>query len=151
MATGAYTLNAKRGESSGSALFTIGLTKGSGAISVQTTRDEYKPGEQILILGNTGSINVLLDITIQDSNGDVVKKIETFSDAKKDLSTKLFAPLATIIKECLLRVNCVFIASKPIAKTPDFFVIEILLKIFFLRIISIIETRSGEKIFETPK
>ena len=78
--TGAFTLNAKRGESSGSAVFTIGLTKGSGAISLQTTRDEYKQGEQILILGNTGAINVLLDITIVDTSGNTIKKIETFSD-----------------------------------------------------------------------
>jgi len=78
--TGAFTLNAKRGESSGSAVFTIGLTSGSGAISIQTTRDEYKQGEQILILGNTGAINVLLDITISDPNGKTIKKIETFSD-----------------------------------------------------------------------
>ena len=78
--TGAFTLNAKRGESSGSAVFTIGLTTGSGSISIQTTRDEYKQGEQILILGNTGAINVLLDITITDPNGKVIKKIETFSD-----------------------------------------------------------------------
>ena len=73
-------MNAKRGESSGSAIFTIGLTTGSGAISIQTTKDEYKVGEQILILGNTGAINVLLDITITDPNGIVIKKIETFSD-----------------------------------------------------------------------
>tara|TARA_Y100000590_G_scaffold34596_1_gene37731 strand:+ start:4361 stop:6487 length:2127 start_codon:yes stop_codon:yes gene_type:complete len=78
--TGAFTLNAKRGESGGSAVFTIGLTTGSGAISLQTTRDEYKQGEQILILGNTGSINVLLDISIIDSSGNVIKKINTFSD-----------------------------------------------------------------------
>ena len=78
--TGSYTMNAKRGESSGSAIFTIGLTTGSGAISIQTTKDEYKVGEQILILGNTGAINVLLDITITDPNGIVIKKIETFSD-----------------------------------------------------------------------
>ena len=78
--TGAFTINAKRGESSGSAVFTIGLTTGSGAITVQTTRDEYKQGEQILILGNTGAINVLLDITITDAEGKVIKKIETFSD-----------------------------------------------------------------------
>ena len=78
--TGAYTLNAKRGESSGSAIFTVGLTTGSGSISIQTTREEYKQGEQILILGNTGAINVLLDITITDPNGKVIKKIETFSD-----------------------------------------------------------------------
>jgi len=80
LANGAYTLNAKRGESSGSAVFTVGLTTGSGAINIQTTRDEYKPGEQILILGNTGSINVLLEITISDSEGKTIKKIETFSD-----------------------------------------------------------------------
>ena len=78
--TGAFTLNAQRGESSGKAIFTIGLTTGSGAISIQTTRDEYKPGEQILVLGNTGAISVLLDITIKDSNEKVIKKIETFSD-----------------------------------------------------------------------
>ena len=78
--TGAYTMNAKRGESSGSAVFTIGLTTGSGAISIQTTRDDYKQGEQILILGNTGAINVLLDITISDPDGKIIKKIETFSD-----------------------------------------------------------------------
>ena len=80
LTTGAYTLNAKRGESSGSAVFTLGLTAGSGAISIQTTRDEYKQGEQVLILGNTGAINVLLDITITDSDGKIIKKIETFSD-----------------------------------------------------------------------
>ena len=78
--TGAFTLNAQRGESSGEATFTIGLTTGSGAISIQTTRDEYKPTEQILVLGNTGAISVLLDITIEDPEGNVIKKIETFSD-----------------------------------------------------------------------
>ena len=77
---GAFTLNAKRGESSGSAVFTIGLTTGSGAISIQTTRDDYQQGDQILILGSTGAINVLLDITISDPDGKTIKKIETFSD-----------------------------------------------------------------------
>jgi len=77
---GAFTLFASRGESDGSAVFTVGLTTGSGAISIQTTRDNYQQGEQILILGNTGAINVLLDITISDPNGNIIKKIETFSD-----------------------------------------------------------------------
>ena len=80
LAAGAYTINAKRGESSGSAIFTIGLTTGSGAISIQTTREDYKQGEQLLILGNTGAINVLLDVTITDSTGKIIKKYETFSD-----------------------------------------------------------------------
>ena len=80
LGTGAYTLDARRGESTGSAVFTVGLSKGSGAISVQTTKEVYKNGEQILILGNTGSVNVLLDIIILDPNGNTIKKIETFSD-----------------------------------------------------------------------
>ena len=33
-----------------------------------------------IILGSTGSINVLLDITISDPDGKIIKKIETFSD-----------------------------------------------------------------------
>ena len=80
LTAGAYTLIGKRGESSGSVIFTIGLKTGSGAISVQTTRDEYKSGEHVLILGNTGSINVLLDVVIADPDGTVIKKVETFSD-----------------------------------------------------------------------
>jgi len=80
LATGAYTIDARRGESSGSAVFTIGLTTGSGAISVQTTKTEYDQGDQVLILGNTGANNVLLDVTISNPSGNVVKKIETFSD-----------------------------------------------------------------------
>tara|TARA_Y100000996_G_scaffold410047_1_gene391737 strand:+ start:123 stop:2240 length:2118 start_codon:yes stop_codon:yes gene_type:complete len=78
--TGAYTIDARRGESTGSAIFAVGLSKGSGAISVQTTKEEYRPGEQVLILGNTGAINVLLDIEIRDTSGKIIKKIETFSD-----------------------------------------------------------------------
>tara|TARA_B100000029_G_scaffold403663_1_gene403497 strand:- start:179 stop:2299 length:2121 start_codon:yes stop_codon:yes gene_type:complete len=78
--TGAYSINVKRGESSDTAIFTIGLTTGSGAITIQTTRDTYTPGEQMLILGSTGATNVLLDITISDPNGTIIKKIETFSD-----------------------------------------------------------------------
>jgi uncharacterized protein YfaS (alpha-2-macroglobulin family) len=56
------------------------LSKGSGAISIQTTRDHYKVGEQILILGNTATVNVLLDIMITDTNGQIIKKVETFSN-----------------------------------------------------------------------
>jgi len=77
---GAYTLNAKRGESSGSIVFTTGLKTGSGAISIQTTRDDYKLGDHVLILGNTGSINVLLDVIISNPDGTIIKKVETFSD-----------------------------------------------------------------------
>ena len=80
LSSGAYILSAQRGESIDEARFTVGFTTGSGTITIQTTRNEYQQGEQILILGKTSSVNVLLDVTINDSNGKVIKKFETFSD-----------------------------------------------------------------------
>ena len=80
LSSGAYTLNAQRGESMDEARFTVGFTTGSGAITVQTTRNDYLQGEQILILGKTNTKNVLLDVTISDPNGKVIKRFETFSD-----------------------------------------------------------------------
>ena len=80
LSSGAYILSAQRGESIDEARFTVGFTTGSGTITIQTTRNEYLQGEQILILGKTSSVNVLLDVTINDSNGKVIKKFETFSD-----------------------------------------------------------------------
>jgi hypothetical protein len=80
LSSGAYTISGKRGESTDDAKFTIGFTTGSGSILVQTTKSEYQQSEQVLILGSTDSINVLLDITITDPNGKTIKRIDTFSD-----------------------------------------------------------------------
>ena len=80
LSTGAYTLNIQRGESSSSSVFTIGLTSGSGPITIQTTKEDYRPGDPILILGSTATTNVLLDITIVDSSGTTIKIVNTFSD-----------------------------------------------------------------------
>ncbi|MBC8251360.1 MAG: hypothetical protein H8E89_07225 [Candidatus Nitrosopelagicus sp.] len=80
LSTGSFILNAQRGESIGEARFTVGFTTGSGLISIQTTKDEYRQGESILILGNTATSNVLLDITIIDPTGKTIKKYETYSD-----------------------------------------------------------------------
>ena len=80
LSSGSYTLSAQRGESVDEVRFSVGFTTGSGTITVQTTRSEYLQGEQILILGKTGSKNVLLDVTISDSDGKVIKRFEIFSD-----------------------------------------------------------------------
>jgi len=80
LSSGSYILNAQRGESTSDARFSIGFMTGSGTISVQTTRDNYSQGEQILILGKTSVKNVLLTITISNSSGEIIKKVETFSD-----------------------------------------------------------------------
>jgi len=80
LSSGSYILSAQRGESTSETRFTVGFTTGSGTIIVQTTRDEYVQGEQILILGKTGTGNVLLDVTISDPDGKTSKRFETFSD-----------------------------------------------------------------------
>jgi len=80
LSSGSYTISGKRGESTDDAKFTVGFTTGSGSILVQTTKSEYQQSEQILILGSTDAINVLLDITIMDPNGKTIKRIDTFSD-----------------------------------------------------------------------
>ena len=78
--SGSYVLSAQRGESVSEVRFSVGFTTGSGAITVQTTKTEYMQGDLILILGDTGSANALLEIKILDPNGDVIKKVDTFSD-----------------------------------------------------------------------
>jgi len=80
LSSGAYILNAQRGESSDETRFSIGFTTGSGVISVQATKSEYIQGDQILILGSTSSGNSLLEIKIINPDGETIKKIDTFSD-----------------------------------------------------------------------
>jgi len=67
--------------------FSIGLETGSGAISLITTRDNYSPGESILIIGNTGN-NARLTITLYDPSGNIVSETETFSDSSGNFSTE---------------------------------------------------------------
>tara|TARA_B110001454_G_scaffold68444_1_gene66824 strand:- start:1299 stop:3425 length:2127 start_codon:yes stop_codon:yes gene_type:complete len=78
LSNGIYTVIETR--TLGETTFTVGFTKGSGNISLQTTRSDYKVGEQVLMIGSTERFGVLLDVTINDSNGKLVKSIETFSD-----------------------------------------------------------------------
>mgnify|MGYP000995382409 CR=1 FL=1 len=64
LSSGAYTLSAQRGESVDEAKFSVGFSTGSGIITVQTTKSDYKQGEPILVLGNTATPNVLLELKI---------------------------------------------------------------------------------------
>ena len=78
LGNGVYTIIETR--TLGETTFTVGFSKGSGKISLQTTRSDYKIGEQVLVIGSTETFGVLLDVTVMDSNGKLVKSIETFSD-----------------------------------------------------------------------
>ena len=79
LSVGAYVVEVRHGKARGDTVFSIGLTQGSGVISMQTTKDEYNAGEAILLMGNTGG-NSLLTLTLYNSEGDIVKQVEVFSN-----------------------------------------------------------------------
>ena len=79
--SGAYTAIVNKGASKSSEIFTVGLQTGSGAIKIGSTKLDYRPGEPILILGDTKE-NSLLILTLIDPDGTVWKTKETFSDKK---------------------------------------------------------------------
>ena len=66
--------------------FSIGLEPGSGAISLTTTKDNFSPGESILLIGNTGN-NARLTITLYDPSGNISSQTEIFSDSTGAFST----------------------------------------------------------------
>ncbi len=77
--SGVYTAIVSKGSSQSSEIFTVGLATGSGKIHINTTKLNYEPGDPILVLGETGP-NVLLTLTMLNSDGEEVKVKETFSD-----------------------------------------------------------------------
>ena len=78
LSVGTYVVEVRHGKARGDAVFSIGLTQGSGVINMQTTKDEYSAGESILLMGNTGA-NSLLTLTLYNPEGGVVKQQEVFS------------------------------------------------------------------------
>lgn len=80
-ASGVYTAVVNKGASKSSEVFTVGLQTGSGAIKIGSTKLDYRPGEPILILGDTKE-NSILTITLSDPDGTVWKTKEIFSDKK---------------------------------------------------------------------
>ena len=78
LSVGTYVVEVRHGKARGDTVFSIGLTQGSGVITMQTTKDEYNAGESILLMGNTGA-NSLLTLTLYSSEGTVVKQVEVFT------------------------------------------------------------------------
>ena len=79
--TGTFTVEIRHGNARGLTIFTVGLSTGSGPIEFQTTKSEYLPGEQVLIIGKTGN-NSILNVKISDPSRTVIRTFETFSDKK---------------------------------------------------------------------
>jgi hypothetical protein len=68
--------------------FSIGLEPGSGDISLTTTRENYSPGESILIIGQTVQNNARLTITLYSPSGSISSQTEIFSDSSGNFSTE---------------------------------------------------------------
>ena len=77
--SGVYSIDLRHANARASEVFAIGMTTGSGEITMKSVKDSFKPGEGILIMGNTGP-NSLLSITLVDTAGITVKKVDAFSD-----------------------------------------------------------------------
>jgi hypothetical protein len=68
--------------------FSVGLSSGSGAITFSSTKSAYSPGENILILGNTGA-NTILNISLLNPDGEIINKIEIFTDKEGVFTTDM--------------------------------------------------------------
>jgi len=88
-ASGVYTTVVSRGNSQAEELFSVGLQTGSGPIEINTTKDAYKPGDPILVLGKSGP-NIIVKITLYDPDGNEVKSKEIFTDKDGTLSEGSF-------------------------------------------------------------
>ena len=87
--SGVYTAVVSKGTAQSTEIFTVGLQIGSGDIKINTTKEDYLPGDSILILGDANP-NVLLTLTIFDPEGEEVKVKETFSDKNGRISEDSF-------------------------------------------------------------
>jgi len=87
--SGVYTAVISKGNAQSTEVFTVGLQTGSGEIKINTTKEGYLPGDSILLLGDTAE-NVLLTVALMDSEGNIIKEKETFSDKNGKISESTF-------------------------------------------------------------
>ena len=78
--TGVYTMIVTKGNIEKEAIFGVNIGYGSGLVTVKTTKSEYIPGSDILVLGNIETNTpVLLNLSLLDPNGTVIKTKQVFS------------------------------------------------------------------------
>jgi len=87
--SGVYTAVIKHPQSETSLSFSVGLQTTTGVILVQTTKPEYLPGDNILILGSTNP-NAILALEMSDPDGKIIKKKDIFSDKDGKFSEGTF-------------------------------------------------------------
>ena len=89
---GVYTAIALKGNLQDTTKFSVGLTTGSGQITVSSTKDVYAPGDRVLILGKTGS-NSILTISLIDPQNNTIRTQEIFSDSNGQFSNTFRIPI----------------------------------------------------------
>lgn len=87
--SGVYTAVIKHTQSEAQLVFSVGLQQSSGPISMQATKQEYLPGDSVLVLGSTNA-NVLLSLEMLNPDGKVLKKKDIFSDKEGKFSEGTF-------------------------------------------------------------
>ncbi len=87
--SGVYTAVISKGSAQSTEIFTVGLQIGSGEIQINTTKEDYNPGDSILILGDTNP-NVLLTVSMFNAEGDEIRIKETYSDKDGKISDNSF-------------------------------------------------------------
>ena len=85
--SGVYRIVVTSGNIQDSVKFSIGLEAGSGEIMLSTTKENYSPGESILVIGKTGS-NARLTVTLFDPTNNISSITEIFSDSSGNFSTE---------------------------------------------------------------
>jgi hypothetical protein len=87
--SGVYTAVIKHTKSEAQLVFSVGLQQSSGPILMQATKQEYLPGDSVLVLGST-NVNVLLSLEMLDPDGKILKKKDIFSDKEGKFSEGTF-------------------------------------------------------------
>ncbi len=87
--SGVYTAVIKHPQSDTNLVFSVGLQITSENILMQSTKPEYLPGANILLLGST-SPNAILNLEMSDPDGKIVKIKDIFSDKNGKFSDGTF-------------------------------------------------------------
>ena len=89
LSSGAYTAVVMKGNLQDKTKFSVGLSTGSGPITLSATKEVYSPGERILIIGKTGA-NAILTVSLIDPQDNIVRTQEIFSDKNGQFTSYAF-------------------------------------------------------------
>ena len=80
LSSGVYTAIALKGNLQDTTKFSVGLSTGSGPITLSSTKEVYVAGERVLVIGKTG-VNAILTISLNDPQDNVIRTLDIFSDS----------------------------------------------------------------------